>query len=91
MHSKLSVSLLHFVSFFYFPTSNSKNLLISRGAKERKIRIWKNYVPKTPEIPIDQKNFTGKVIQIVQPDSIAVKTSDDKVKTIHLASVRPPR
>lgn len=68
-----------------FPTS------FFRQAKERKVRIWKDYVSKTPEINPAEKNFTGKVIQILYADSIAVKMANDVIRTIHLSSVRPPR
>jgi len=64
---------------------------LEKQAKERKVRIWKDYVSKTPEINPAEKNFTGKVIQILYADSIAVKMANDVIRTIHLSSVRPPR
>ncbi|XP_076820174.1 staphylococcal nuclease domain-containing protein 1-like isoform X2 [Clavelina lepadiformis] len=64
---------------------------LEKKAKERKVRIWKDYVPKNQEICPSEKEFSGKVIQIVNADAIAVKTVSGDVRTIHLSSVRPPR
>nr|CAB3266428.1 staphylococcal nuclease domain-containing protein 1 [Phallusia mammillata] len=64
---------------------------LEKQAKERKVRIWRDYVSKTSDINPDDKEFTGKVIQIVNADAIAIKTASGEVKTIHLSSVRPPR
>ena len=60
-----------------------------RDAKSRKARIWKSYESKVQVIK--NKNFTGKVIQIIYADSIALKLEDGSVKTIHLSSIRPPK
>lgn len=62
-----------------------------KQAKERNVRIWKDYVPKVQDIDPKEKNFHGKVIQILYADSIAVKLPNDTIKTIHLSSIRPPR
>lgn len=62
-----------------------------RNAKERKVRIWKDYVPKVQTISDLDRKFTGQVIQIVNSDAIAVKTSGSQVRTVHLSSVRPTR
>nr|XP_002128402.1 staphylococcal nuclease domain-containing protein 1 [Ciona intestinalis] len=64
---------------------------MEKQAKERKSRIWKDYVAKVQETITGEREFTGKVIQVVNADAIAVKTANGDVRTIHLASVRPPR
>lgn len=48
---------------FYEISSGSVYLMIDRSAKERKIRIWKNYSPVStgPAIDIKDKSFQGKV------------------------------
>ena len=33
-----------------------------RVAKEKKVRIWKDYTPSSPTISIKDKTFQGKVI-----------------------------
>ena len=65
-------------------------ILFCRKAKEQRIRIWKDYVPKKQDFKQEEKEFTGTVIQIVNADAIAVKASSG-VRTVHLSSVRPPR
>lgn len=62
---------------------------LEKDAKSRKARIWKSYESKVQVIK--NKNFTGKVIQIIYADSIALKLEDGSVKTIHLSSIRPPK
>jgi len=64
---------------------------IEKQAKERKVRIWKNYVNTAPVIAPGDKNFNGKVVQIIYADSIAVKLPNNQIKTIHLSSIRPPK
>lgn len=32
-----------------------------RFAREKRLRIWKDYVPSAPTVPIQNKEFTGKV------------------------------
>merc|ERR1711963_1284685 len=61
------------------------------GAKERKAKLWKDFVSSGPVIPAKDKEFTGKVIEIVNGDAIMVKKSKSDIKKIHLASIRPPR
>lgn len=69
------------------------NIQISffRDAKGRRVRIWRDWEQKESGIQEKDKEFTGKVIQIVNADAIAVKTNDGEVRTIHLSSIRPPR
>ena len=63
-----------------------------RGSKEQHLRIWKDYQPSTTAaIPKEAKNFTGKVIEIVNADALVVKLADGSLKKIHFSSLRPPR
>ena len=32
-----------------------------RFAREKRLRLWKDYVPSAPVVPIQNKEFTGKV------------------------------
>ncbi|QQP49058.1 Staphylococcal nuclease domaincontaining protein 1like, partial [Caligus rogercresseyi] len=54
-------------------------------AKARKVRLWKDYTGPT------DKEFTGKVVEIVNGDAIMIKKSKTETKKIHLASIRPPK
>merc|ERR1739846_48637 len=61
-------------------------------AKDAKKRIWKNYDgPSGPQLSARDKEFTGKVVEIVNGDAIMVKKSKTDTRKIHLASIRPPR
>ena len=52
--------------------------------------MWKNWQPADANIPEDERDFQGKVVQIVNSDSLAVETASG-LKQIYLASVRPAR
>ena len=61
------------------------------SAKEKRLRLWKDFQSSGPEILAKDREFTGKVIEIVNGDSIVVKKNKTEVKKIHLSSIRPPR
>merc|ERR1719412_2932122 len=62
------------------------------SAKESKLRQWKHYEgPTGPVISARDKEFTGKVVEIVNGDAIMVKKNKTETKKIFLASIRPPR
>jgi len=58
-------------------------------AKERKSRIWRDYKPSAV-ISEKDREFHGKVVEIVNGDALMVKAGKT-VRKIHLASIRPPR
>jgi len=60
-----------------------------KAAKERKLRIWKDYKPSAV-ISEKDKEFNGKVVEVVNGDALMVKVAKN-VRKIHLASIRPPR
>nr|CAG4638262.1 EOG090X01F7 [Cyclestheria hislopi] len=62
-----------------------------KAAKEKKMRIWKDYTPSGPQLNAKDKQFSGKVVEIVNGDALNVKLQDGSVKKIFLASIRPPR
>ncbi|CAH1799685.1 unnamed protein product [Owenia fusiformis] len=62
-----------------------------KAAKDEKKRLWIDYKPSTTAtMDIKDKNFTGKVVEVVNGDSLVVKQGD-KYRKIFLASLRPPR
>ena len=67
-----------------------KYRLASSEAKEKKLKLWKDYV-SGPVISAKDKEFTGKVVEIANGDAIMVKKNKTELKKIHLASIRPPR
>lgn len=62
-----------------------------RSAKERKVRIWKDYVAPTANLDQKDRQFVAKVMQVMNADAIVVKLNSGECKTIHLSSIRPPR
>ena len=68
-----------------------KYRLASAEAKEKKLKLWKDYVSSGPVISAKDKEFSGKVVEIVNGDAIMVKKNKTELKKIHLASIRPPR
>jgi staphylococcal nuclease domain-containing protein 1 len=60
-------------------------------AKEKKLRMWKNFQPLTQTVAIKDKNYTAKVVEIVNGDSLIVKMGDGSFNKIFLSSIRPPR
>jgi len=59
-------------------------------AKERRIRIWREYKPSENVLSDKEREYTGKVVEVVNGDALMVKAGG-KVKKLHLASIRPPR
>ena len=37
------------------------DVLCCRFAREKRLRLWKDYVPSAPLVPIQNKEFTAKV------------------------------
>ncbi|XP_004418783.1 PREDICTED: staphylococcal nuclease domain-containing protein 1 [Ceratotherium simum simum] len=62
-----------------------------RFAKERRLRIWRDYVAPTANLDQKDKQFVAKVMQVLNADAIVVKLNSGDYKTIHLSSIRPPR
>ncbi|TVK72983.1 Staphylococcal nuclease domain-containing protein 1 [Bagarius yarrelli] len=62
-----------------------------RSAKERRVRIWKDYVAPTANLDQKDRQFVAKVMQVINADAIIVKLNSGEYKTIHLSSIRPPR
>jgi len=59
-------------------------------AKERRMRIWKEFKPSENTLSDKEREYTGKVVEVVNGDALMVKAGG-KVRKIHLASLRPPR
>merc|ERR1719442_105926 len=58
-------------------------------AKEKRVRIWREYKPSAA-ISEKDKEFNGKVVEVVNGDALMVKAGKT-VRKIYLASIRPPR
>ena len=60
-----------------------------RAAKEKRLRIWKDYVP--PNHGGDMGEFSGKVCEIVSGDTIVVIDPTGAERRLSLSSLRCPR
>ena len=60
-------------------------------AKQKKLRIWVDYKPPASKVSDKDRDFSGKVIEIVNGDALVILKSDQSTKKIFLASIRPPR
>lgn len=64
-------------------------------AKERHVRLWKDYKPPSnmhsPVQDGSSKNFSAKVIEIANADALIVKMDNGTERKIFLASIRPPK
>jgi len=60
-------------------------------AKEKKLRIWKDYKPSAAQMVGKDKELHGKVVEVVNADALMVRLPDNTTKKFFLASVRPPR
>ena len=59
-------------------------------AKERKVRVWKDYKPAAGSVITGDKEFNAKVVEVVNGDALVVKTGKN-FRKINLSSIRPPR
>lgn len=62
-----------------------------RSAKDKRLRLWKDYTPSGLTIDAKEKEFQGKVVEVINADAMMVKVVDQSQKKIFLASIRPPR
>ncbi|XP_063304417.1 staphylococcal nuclease domain-containing protein 1 [Pelobates fuscus] len=78
-------------SIAIYTQGSEKLRAAERFAKERKIRIWRDYVAPTANLDQKDKQFVAKVVQVLNADAMVVKLNSGEYKTIHLSSIRPPR
>lgn len=64
---------------------------LERQAKEKRIRIWKDYQSNAQTFSEKEKDFHGTVVEVYNGDAISVKTASGAIKKVFLSSIRPPR
>ena len=62
-----------------------------KEAKEKRLRIWKDYTPPTNTVNVKDKTYQAKVIEIINADGMIVKMQDGSERKIFLSSIRFPR
>lgn len=61
-----------------------------KEAKEKRLRLWKDYSAPTAGLGADAK-FEGKVVEVINADALVVRLEDGELRKIFLSSIRPPR
>lgn len=82
--------LIHFVYKFEFKGAD-KLRVAERQAKEKRLRLWKDFQLNAPQFTGKEKDFTGVVAEVFNGDAISVKTPTGAIKKVFLSSIRPPR
>lgn len=62
-----------------------------KQAKEKRLRVWKDYQAPTQTFTGKEKELQGTVTEIFNADAINVKTQSGQTRKIFLSSIRPPR
>lgn len=75
-------------SMSYTKSGANKLHLAEKAAKEKRLRIWKDYEPQVFD---KEREFTGTVTEIAGADALIIKTQTGALKKVFLSSIRPPR
>ncbi|XP_049829315.1 staphylococcal nuclease domain-containing protein 1 [Schistocerca gregaria] len=78
-------------SMAFMTTGAEKLRAAEKVAKEKKLRLWKDYQATGPQVSGKEKEFSGIVVEVMNGDALNVRLPDGKVKKVFLASIRPPR
>ncbi|XP_038049256.1 staphylococcal nuclease domain-containing protein 1-like [Patiria miniata] len=73
-------------------THGAENLRAAeKKAKEKQLRIWKDYKSNAVPINAEEKTYTGKVVEVINADALLLKTTSGEYRKVTLSSIRPPR
>ncbi|XP_026273804.1 staphylococcal nuclease domain-containing protein 1 [Frankliniella occidentalis] len=76
-------------SIAHMKTGADKLRAAEKEAKEKRLRIWKDWTPTNTS---PGKEYSGTVVEIINGDALMVKVPGQSLpKKIFLASIRPPR
>lgn len=62
-----------------------------RSAKEKRLRLWKDWQTNAPKLEGKEKEFYATVVEVINGDALNVKMADGRVRKVFLASIRPPK
>lgn len=65
--------------------------IAERQAKEKRLRLWKDYQSNAQLFTGKEKDFIGTVVEVFNGDAVSVRTPAGALKKIFLSSIRPPR
>lgn len=69
----------------HLKTDKHKLYLAEKAAKDKRLHIWKDYVPARPS-----EELSGTVVEIASADAIVVRMTSGESKKVFLSSIRPP-
>lgn len=69
----------------HIKTDKHKYYLAEKAAKDKRLHIWKDYVPARPS-----EELNGTVLEIASADALIVRMANGENKKIFLSSIRPP-
>jgi staphylococcal nuclease domain-containing protein 1 len=72
-------------SMNHIKTDKHKLYLAEKAAKDKRLHMWKDYVPARPS-----EEFIGTVVEIASADAIVVRMANNETKKVFLSSIRPP-
>lgn len=78
-------------SIVFIKSGVEKLRAAERHAKEKRLRLWKDWQPNTPQVTGKEKEFTGLVTEVINGDALMVKLPNGTSRKVFLASIRPPR
>lgn len=81
----------YIIIYLYIGTGADKLRVAERQAKDKRLRLWKDYQSNAPQFTGKEKDFTGLVVEVFNGDAISIKTPTGAVKKVFLSSIRPPR
>lgn len=75
----------------FMKSGADKLYLAEKAAKEKRLRIWKDYAPSGPQISSKEREYNATVVEIAAGDALIVKAPCGTTKKVFLSSIRPPR
>lgn len=79
------------ILFLLFILGADKLRAAERAAKEKKLRLWKDWQTNAQQITGKEKEFYGTVVEVINGDALNVKLANGQIKKVFLSSIRPPK
>uniref|UniRef100_A0A1B0GKL7 Staphylococcal nuclease domain-containing protein 1 n=2 Tax=Lutzomyia longipalpis TaxID=7200 RepID=A0A1B0GKL7_LUTLO len=78
-------------SMAFMKSGAEKLRAAEKQAKEKRLRLWKDYQSNVQNFSGKEKDFYGTVVEVFNGDALSVRSTSGAVKKVFLASIRPPR
>lgn len=87
----VKISLFEFFLYCCNSVGADKLRAAERQAKEKRLRLWKDYQSNAQNFTGKEKDFIGTVLEVFNGDAISVRTPSGATKKVFFSSIRPPR